>query len=67
MAEDDQAAAELRASRGDAGFHLGIGKAEIFLRQRLPFGDVFLLKLREKRNERSHGSTEIIWEQIGRG
>ena len=47
MAEDDEPVAELRARRGNARVHLGVGKAEVFFRQRLPLGDVLLLELRQ--------------------
>jgi hypothetical protein len=54
VAENDEAASELRFGSRNTGVHLLVGQPDVLFRQRLPFGDVLLLVLSEERNQRGH-------------
>jgi hypothetical protein len=47
--EDHEPAAELLPGRGDALVHLGVGQADVALRERLALGEVALLVFRQDR------------------
>ena len=58
MAQYHETAAELGLGVLDASVHLGVGKAEILVGQRLTFADMLLLVLGQQRNH--HGNQARI-------